>query len=119
MRLPNWLHHCKRLAAAATRPARRRKAPTTRLCLEVLEDRTVPSTISGTLTTDTGAPLAGWTVWLDVNNNQRFDPGELSATTGQDGSYSPRYYECDARLLRIERTPGGYRSPRSQLCYHQ
>jgi hypothetical protein len=43
MWLPNWLRSCKRDAAPSPRPARRSKAPTARLFLEPLEDRTVPS----------------------------------------------------------------------------
>ncbi|MEN6451761.1 MAG: SdrD B-like domain-containing protein, partial [Thermoguttaceae bacterium] len=33
------------------------------------------------------AGLPGWTIYVDANNNGRFDPGELSTLTGADGSY--------------------------------
>jgi len=32
--------------------------------------------------------LAGWTIYLDLNNNNQLDQGEPSTITGQDGSYS-------------------------------
>ena len=38
---------------------------------------------------DLGEPgLAGWTIYLDQNNNQVLDAGEQSVVTGQDGSYT-------------------------------
>ena len=39
--------------------------------------------------------LAGWTIYLDVNQNGTLDEGELSAVTGEDGTY------------RIEEVPPG------------
>jgi hypothetical protein len=56
-----------------------------------------PSSISGVLfhdlhatgNQDDGDPgLAGWTVFLDANNNGVLDPGERFAVTGADGSYT-------------------------------
>jgi hypothetical protein len=32
--------------------------------------------------------LVGWTIYIDANNNDTFDSGEASATTGADGKYS-------------------------------
>src|SRR5882724_7742238 len=32
-------------------------------------------------------PLAGWTVYLDGNNNGRLDPGEAATTTDAAGAY--------------------------------
>jgi hypothetical protein len=38
---------------------------------------------------DVGEPgLAGWTIYLDGNGNGQLDSGELSTTTGADGSYT-------------------------------
>src|SRR5438309_2266331 len=67
----------------------------TRLLLELLEDRTVPSTIQGTVFNDanlshnpTGQQgLQGWTVFLDVNQNAIIDPGETTTTTDGAGNY--------------------------------
>ena len=39
--------------------------------------------------------LAGWTIYLDVNQNGTLDEGELSVVTGEDGTY------------RIEEVPSG------------
>lgn len=47
MWLPNQLRLWKRRASQGTRPARRRKTATTRLSLEALEDRTLPSASFG------------------------------------------------------------------------
>ena len=36
----------------------------------------------------TGEPLlAGWTIYLDANHNNKLDPGETATTSGPDGSY--------------------------------
>jgi hypothetical protein len=65
--------------------------------LEVLEDRTVPSTtIQGTFfhdlnqngALDAGEPgLAGWSAFLDGNRSGIVDPGELAAVTDANGNY--------------------------------
>jgi hypothetical protein len=47
MSLLNWLRSRKRFSSPATRSAQQRKAPTTRLHLEALEDRTLPSVTLG------------------------------------------------------------------------
>jgi hypothetical protein len=73
--------------------------------LEVLEDRTVPAPVpwvidadpSGTVFNDTNAngkfdagetPLAGWTVWLDLNHDGVLDPGDPVTTTDAAGHYA-------------------------------
>lgn len=69
-------------------------------------NRQPPGTITGTLfgdyngdgTRQGGEPgLAGWTVYADVDSDGTFDPGEFSAVTAADGSYS------------IEAPPGSYK----------
>src|SRR5438093_594232 len=68
----------------------------TRLLLELLEDRTVPSTLQGTVFNDanlshnpTGQQgLQGWTVFLDVNLNAIIDAGETTTTTDAAGNYA-------------------------------
>jgi hypothetical protein len=43
----------------------------------------------GDLGRDAGeSGLGGWTIYLDANYNGAFDPGEVSAITGADGTYS-------------------------------
>lgn len=67
-----------------------------RPCLEALEDRTVPSSIQGTVfhdlngngTYDSGETgVSGWTVFLDVNRNAVVDAGETAVTTDANGNY--------------------------------
>lgn len=62
-----------------------------------LEDRTVPSTIQGTVFNDlngdgvrqAGEPgLVGWTVFRDTNRNGVLDSGETSSTTDSNGVYA-------------------------------
>jgi uncharacterized protein (DUF2141 family) len=66
----------------------------------------VPGAVSGTVYIDQNQDktreisevgASGWKVYLDLNNNGKFDSGEPSATTGSSGSYSftgliPRSY---------------------------
>ena len=50
---------------------------------------TVFNDLSGTGTLAPGDPdLAGWTVYLDANNNGALDPGEVSTVTAANGTYS-------------------------------
>ena len=45
--------------------------------------------LNGSGTRQAGEPgLAGWTIYLDANDNNAFDAGELNATTEFDGRYS-------------------------------
>jgi extracellular elastinolytic metalloproteinase len=37
---------------------------------------------------DLEEPLAGWTIYIDANNNSQFDAGELFDVTADDGTYS-------------------------------
>jgi hypothetical protein len=64
------------------------------------DDLSIPvlgGSIAGTVYNDANANragdggergLAGWTVFLDADNNGRLDPGEVSAITAADGSYT-------------------------------
>jgi len=63
--------------------------------------------ISGTVSNNSSAGVAGVTVYLDTNNNGQLDPGELSTTTGSSGTYTfsdllPGTYEVR------EVVPAGY-----------
>jgi hypothetical protein len=83
MKFPCWLSNFRRppQGRAARRPSR--------LFLEPLEDRCVPSTIQGTvLNLGTNSGLGGWTVWLDLNKDRLLDPGDPVTTTAADGNYS-------------------------------
>ena len=86
MPLLPWLRSVTRLHS---RPLKRSSFRSIPLRLERLEDRTVPSTIQGTLsdTGDANAPVAGWTVFVDVNRNSVLDAGEVSAVTDAAGHY--------------------------------
>ena len=44
--------------------------------------------ISGTKRDSTGAGLEGWTIYVDLNENAKFDDGEPSATTDSTGRWS-------------------------------
>src|SRR5262249_9613556 len=78
----------------ARRP--RRHAPT-RLALEQLEDRTVPSTLQGTVFNDLnqdgirdpGEPgIPNWLVYLDADQNGQYTSGEAYTPTDALGAYS-------------------------------
>src|SRR5262249_38286679 len=67
-------------------------------CLSVhrLEDRSLPSSVQGTVFTDanrngvfdTGETgLAGWTVYVDTNQDARISVGEPTAVTDGNGNY--------------------------------
>lgn len=77
-----------------TRPSRYRRSI---LAVRRLEDRTVPSSVQGTVFNDANhnqtfdpgeSGLAGWTVYADNNQNSIIDPGEATAVTGANGEYS-------------------------------
>ncbi len=54
---------------------------------------------------DPGEPgLAGWTVYIDDNRNDRLDPGEQSVTTGANGSYAFTGLEAGSYAVR-QRVP--------------
>ena len=66
-------------------------------CVELLESRTLLSSISGMVFNDPGgsgsysggdAGLSGIVVFDDVNNNGQLDSGEPSASTASDGTYT-------------------------------
>lgn len=76
--------------------SRRARTPFTKLVVRRLEDRTVPSTVQGTVFNDANnnqmfdpgeSGLAGWTVFVDNNQDGILNPGEASAVTGVNGDY--------------------------------
>lgn len=90
--LPSPVSKCVKRLEGRDRAPKHRRRP----LLEVLEDRTVPSSVQGTVFNDlnqntafdAGEPgLSGWTVYLDVNRNSVADAGEASVLTGADGNY--------------------------------
>jgi sugar lactone lactonase YvrE len=94
MRLPSWLSSSRSPRAQVRiggRQPDRRKKKTTRLVLEQLEDRTVPSPLSGTginITATEGAPFTG-TVATFTDTNTTATAGDLTATIRWgDGSTS-------------------------------
>ena len=69
----------------------------TRRVIEPLEARRMLATIEGTVWADGDSnqlydffedPIAGLTVFLDDNRNQRLDPGETTTVTDDEGNYS-------------------------------
>lgn len=91
--LSRWLGRHPR--TIMERAAGRKKTPC-KLHVEVLEDRTVPSTIQGTVFNDANSSgvfdsgdsgLAGWTVFLDGNRNAIVDSGESVSITDAAGHY--------------------------------
>src|SRR4051794_12738040 len=84
----------RRLKTAFARVPQQRR--TFRPRLETLEDRTVPTSFSGTVFNDaagsggySGQPgLAGWTVWLDDDRNGILNNNEPTAITDANGHYS-------------------------------
>jgi hypothetical protein len=82
MKIASWFRNGR------PRPRGRAVRRPARLALEALEQRCVLSTIQGTVLDSTAnAGLAGWTVWLDVNNDHVVSPGEPVATTDAGGNY--------------------------------
>jgi SdrD B-like domain len=80
-------------------PKTRRPRSTCRLSAELLETRTVPSTISGALfqdanasgSWDAGEPslaLAGVQIYLDENHSGALDNGDVITTTNEFGQYT-------------------------------
>ena len=61
-----------------------------------------PSTgaVSGTITSTTGAGIAGVTVYLDTNNDSKLDNGELTATTNTSGAYNFSNVPVGATIVR-------------------
>lgn len=62
-----------------------------------LEDRSLPSSVQGTIFDDANrnqifdsgeSGLSGWTVYVDTNQNSVINPGELTAVTDVNGGYS-------------------------------
>ena len=49
------------------------------------------------------APLQGWTVYVDANNNAQFDIGEKSDVSGIDGSYALSFFNSSgsARVRQV------------------
>src|SRR5262245_42535524 len=96
MPTPSWLRRLRdRLRNA--RDCRPRRCAPTRLALERLEDRTVPSTVQGTVFNDLnqdglrdpGEPgLQNWLVYLDANHNGQWTDGEAYTRTDAAGAYS-------------------------------
>jgi extracellular elastinolytic metalloproteinase len=76
-------------------------------------DRPTPlARISGTVFQDlngnnrrdaSDAPLQGWTVYVDANNNAQFDASEKNAVSGVDGSYSLSFFSSagSARVRQV------------------
>src|SRR5688572_33428046 len=89
--LPGRSLFSRLFAVAEPRQVKRKKRPTTRLVLEVLEDRTLLSaTVLGSVFYDFNSNLArdnnevglaGITAYLDLNHNQVFD-GNVSTING-------------------------------------
>ena len=48
----------------------------------------ITGSVSGAVTTDNAAPIAGVTVYVDIDNSSTFDGGDLSATTDANGDYT-------------------------------
>ncbi len=66
------------------------------------------NTIQGTVSeTVTGSALAGWTVYLDANQDGVFEPGvEGSAVTGEDGTYTLLVSPGSSYLVRVQPPTG-------------
>ena len=66
------------------------------------------NTITGTVTnTLTGAGLAGWTVFLDANNDGVYQPGlDGETVTGANGTYSFLVAPGDDYRVRVQAPPG-------------
>jgi hypothetical protein len=76
-----------------SRPAHPRRRT---LAVQRLEDRTVPSSVQGTVFDDANrnqildvgeSGLSGWTVYVDNNRDGIQNPGEVSAVTDANGEY--------------------------------
>lgn len=76
--------------------ARNASKRTSRLRVEQLEDRDVPSSVSGTIFNDANkneiydggeTGLAGWTAFIDNDRNGILESGETSTTTDANGDY--------------------------------
>ena len=48
----------------------------------------IAGTVSGAVTTGDGAPIAGVTVFVDIDDSDSFDAGDLSTTTDSNGDYT-------------------------------
>ena len=79
------------------RRASKNRQPTRRRSLEVLEKRNLLAVVTGEVFSDVSGDgdrdfgdrdLAEVRVYVDANDNQSFDPGELSAITATDGTYT-------------------------------
>jgi len=66
------------------------------LTLRVLEDRSLPSSVQGTVFADANhnqildpgeTGLAGWTVYVDNNRDTVLNPGEVTGVTDANGNY--------------------------------
>ena len=80
-----------------------------------------PPTVSGTVFDDHDANggrgtgdegLAGWRVYVDVNDNGAFDSGEPTATTAADGTYSIQNVPEERSRCARSRSPGSTAPPR-------
>lgn len=66
--------------------------------------------LDGDFLREEGEPgLAGWTIYIDANENGVLDPGELNATTGVDGSYTIANVPYGSHFVReVSQPESGY-----------
>ena len=86
--------------------------PNSEFVVEAFDRPTPLARISGTVFQDlngnnrrdaSDAPLQGWIVYVDANNNAQFDSGEKRAISGADGSYSLSFFTSagSARIRQV------------------
>ncbi len=94
--LANWKQQLQFKLQEPLHQRRRRKKRASSPSGELLEDRTLLSSVSGVVFQDLNADqsqdagemgLAGVTVYLDANDNGMLDPGEISQNSDSNGNY--------------------------------
>jgi len=70
------------------------------------KDSLPTASIDGNVSSATGAPLAGQHLWLDLNNNGLYDPGEPTATTDSSGNYFFVNLPAENYTVRQYASPG-------------